>query len=293
MTATQSLRRPAVAARRQRSFRQAMSGRWLLTISLAYLVLLMVWAPLHLPLPADPRNADAGATVLAPSGAHWFGTDQNGYDVFSRIVLAGSNDLSSAAVGTVLAAVLGTALGILFSRGGVVSQIAMRVVDLLQALPLLAIAITVVGLTGGGNTTLLIVIIGVIAPQFIRLVRAEGVLLRKRGFVMMAKSYGASDFRIMWRHLAANSSTVIFPQLSLSLGIAIGMISGLGFLGLSAPGVASWGAMLQGGIPLLLTGQWWVTLFPALVIFTVILAASEASVAVQAIVERPRTGAGA
>lgn len=263
-----------------------------LLICVGYLVILALWTPLGLPLPYDPNQADSAATLLPPSASHLFGTDQYGFDIFSRSILAAYNDLTVAAAGTLVAAIIGTILGVLWSRGGAISEVAMRVVDLLQSLPLLVIAITIVGLAGGGSTMLLIIIIGVITPIFIRLVRAESILLRKRGYILVAQSYGASGFRVLWRHLIPNSSTVIFPQLSLSIGMAIIMISGLGFLGLGEAGKASWGGMLQSGISLLLTGQWWITTFPALMIFTVVLAASEASVALQRLVERP-SGQGA
>ena len=258
-------------------------------VCLGYLVLLACWTPLGLPLPHDPDATDSGATLMAPSREHLFGTDQYGYDIFSRSILAAYNDLTIAAAGTLLAAVLGTVLGVVWSRGGFISETAMRVIDLWQSLPLLAIAITLVGLTGGGSTMLLVIIVGFVTPVFIRLVRAESLLLRKRGYVLVARSYGASESRVLWRHLIPNCSTAIFPQFSLSLGLAIVMISSLGFLGLGQAGTASWGSMLQSGISLMLTGQWWITTFPALMIFTVVLAASEASVAIQRLVERPST----
>lgn len=258
-----------------------------LTACAAWIVILVGWAVLDLPLPHDPLRADLGNSVSPPTGSHWLGTDQVGYDVFSRSVKAAANDVVLALIGVGIAAVMGTVLGVLLSKPGKVSEVVMRGVDLVQAIPLLIVAITLVGLVGGSKLMLIVVILMVNVPMFIRLVRSEAQFLRRRGFVEVARSFGASELQIAMRHLAPNCSGVVFPQLSLSLGYGISTISAIGFLGFIPPGTASWGAMLNGGVPLLLSGGWWISLFPSLFILFTVLAFSEASNRLQRLVERP------
>lgn len=259
----------------------------ILTACAVWIIVLVGWAVLDLPLPHDPLRADLGDSVSPPTGSHWLGTDQVGYDVFSRSVKAAANDVVLAMVGVAIAAVIGTILGVLLSKPSKVSEVVMRGVDLVQAIPLLIVAITLVGLVGGSKAMLIVVILMVNVPLFIRLVRSEAQLLRRRGFVEVARSFGASEFQIAMRHLAPNCSGVVFPQLSLSLGYGISTISAIGFLGFIPPGTASWGAMLNGGVPLLLSGGWWISLFPSLFILFTVLAFSEASNRLQRLVERP------
>lgn len=258
-----------------------------LIASATYVLLLIGWSALSLPLPHDPVRGDLGAVMQSPSGEHWFGTDQNGYDIFSRIVYAAKNDAVLAASGVLIATVLGTMIGIAFSRPGIVSAIGMRLLDLFQSVPLLVIAITLIGLTNGSTFVLTIVIIMVNLPLFIRLVRAEALIVRRTGFVSVAKTYGVGEFRIAWRHLVPNCSGVILPQVSLSLAGAIITISALGFLGLQRPGTASWGTILNSGVALSLTGQWWISFFPAVIIFVTVLAFSELSFRLQRLIENP------
>jgi|ADGO01.1.fsa_nt_gi ABC-type dipeptide/oligopeptide/nickel transport systems, permease components len=263
--------------------------RWdpVLTLCFAWIIILVGWAVLGLPLPHDPLRADLGNSVAPPSAANWLGTDQVGFDVFSRSVKAASNDVVLAMVGVGISAILGTVFGVLLSRPGRVSELAMRALDLVQAIPLLVVAITLVGLVGGSRVMLVAVVVMVNAPLFIRLVRSEALILRRRGFVEISRSLGASEWYVAIRHIAPNCSGVIFPQLSLSLGYGIMAISAIGFLGFIPPGTASWGAMLNGGVPLLLSGAWWISIFPSIFIFLTVLAFSEASNRLQRLIERP------
>lgn len=263
--------------------------RWdrILTICALWIILLVGWAVLGLPLPHDPLRADLANSVSEPSARNWMGTDQVGFDVFSRSVEAAANDVVLAMVGVGIAAIVGTVLGVRFSKPGRISELAMRAVDLVQAIPLLIVAITLVGLVGGSRIMLVSVVLMVNVPLFIRLVRSEALILRRRGFVEVARSLGVSEFQITIRHLAPNCSGVVFPQLSLSLGYGISTISAIGFLGFIPPGTASWGAMLNGGVPLLLSGAWWISLFPSLFILLTVLAFSEASSRMQRLIERP------
>lgn len=278
------------------SARQSVRGRgrldprtWdpILTACGVWIVLLVGWAALRLPLPHDPFRADLGSPVTAPSAKHWMGTDQVGFDVFSRSVAAAANDVVLAMVGVGIAAVLGTVLGVLFSRPGRISELAMRALDLVQAIPLLIVAITLVGLVGGSKIMLVAVVLMVNVPLFIRLVRSEALILRRRGFVEVARSLGASELQVAVRHIAPNCSGVVFPQLSLSLGYGISTISAIGFLGFIPPDTASWGAMLNGGVPLLLSGAWWIAVYPSIFILLTVLAFSEASNRMQRLIERP------
>lgn len=259
----------------------------ILTVCGVWIFGLVGWALLGLPLPHDPLRADLGNPVRPPSSTNWMGTDQVGFDVFSRSIKAAGNDVVLAIIAVGMAAILGTVLGVLFSRPGRLSELAMRALDLIQAIPLLIVAITLVGLVGGSRIMLVVVVLMVNLPLFIRLVRSEALLLRRRGFVEVAQSFGASELAIALRHLVPNCSGVVFPQLSLSLGYGISTISAIGFLGFIPPGTASWGAMLNGGVPLLLSGAWWISVFPSLFILLTVLAFSEAASRLQRLIERP------
>lgn len=219
------------------------------------------------PLPYNPIQPGAGAPLSPPSVTHWFGTDRFGFDLFSRTLAAGSRDIPLALAGTLFSVVIGVPLGLLSITRGRTGELIMRALDAFQAFPLVVLAVAVVTLTGNRleNVVLAIVIINV--PRFMRLVRAQALVVRESRFVEAARTYGASWLRILGWHIFPNVAGVVLAQTSLTAAHAIVVIAALSFLGIGiAPPQASWGAMIQGGAQNMTTGQWWVVLFPGLAV---------------------------
>ncbi len=221
------------------------------------------------PLPFDPTAPDTDAVLAGPSAAHWFGTDLNGFDVFSRVIRAASRDIPLAMIGTVASLLVGVPLGLLACGKGKLGERIMRATDVFQAFPLLILAIVLVSLAGRAeprNVVWAIMITNV--PRFMRLVRSEGLALRESRFIEAAYSIGATRSRIAFRHILPNVAGVILVQVSLSAAYSLVVIAALAFIGIGAPPPEpSWGAMIKSGFGELANGNWWVTIFPGLAIF--------------------------
>ena len=220
-------------------------------------------------LPFDPTAPDANQPLAPPSGAHWFGTDLSGFDVFSRVVRAASRDIPLALVGTLASLVAGVPLGLLASGKGKLGERIMRVTDVFQAFPLLVLSVVLVSLAGRSNQWNVVWAIMITnVPRFMRLVRAEGLALREARFVEAAYAIGATRKRIAFRHILPNVAGVILVQVSLSAAYALVVIASLAFIGIGAPPPEpSWGAMIKSGFSELANGKWWVSIFPGLAIF--------------------------
>lgn len=247
----------------------------------------MLAASLLLPLPYNPTSPDATVTLQAPSAAHWFGTDSVGFDVFSRTVEAAARDLPLAFGGALGAALIGVSLGLLATTKGRVSTAIMRSLDAFQAFPLLVLAIAVVTLTGNRLEMVVLAIIIIEAPRFMRLVRAEGLAIRESRFIEAAEAIGARPRRILFVHLLPNVSGVIAVQLSIATANALMVVAALSFLGIGvSPPDPSWGAMIQAGARQMTTGQWWVSLFPGLAIFASVISLNLIADELDVILER-------
>lgn len=228
----------------------------------------LLLAAFFAPLPFDPVKPDADQVLRPPSAVHWFGTDRSGFDVLSRTISSAARDLPLALAGTLASLLVGVPLGLAASAKGKWGERIMRALDAFQAFPLLVLAVVVVTLTGNRleNVVLAIVIINV--PRFMRLVRSEVLPLRESRFIEAAIAIGASPVRTMYRHILPNVTSIILVQCSLSAAHAIVVIAALSFLGIGvSPPEATWGAMIQAGAPYMTTGQWWVVTFPGMAVF--------------------------
>jgi peptide/nickel transport system permease protein len=232
----------------------------------------MLLAAFFLPLPYDPLKPDPAATLKAPSGDHRLGTDLFGFDVFSRIIIAARLDLPLAIAGALVSMLIGVPLGLLASIKGRLGEGLMRGLDAFQAFPLLILAVAIVTLSGNRleNVVLAIAIINI--PRFMRLVRSEVLSLREARFVEAAIAFGAGRFRVMFRHLLPNVSGIILALVSLATAHAILVIAALSFIGVGiSPPDASWGAMIQSGAGNIVSGQWWVALFPGMAVVVAVI----------------------
>lgn len=237
----------------------------------AILALMAIFAPLVAPYPYAKQ--DISHARAAPSAQHIMGTDELGRDVFSRIVWGGRFSLS---VG-VLAVLLGTAIGMVFGAfagyfGGVVDDIIMRLMDVLQSIPgiLLAISVSVVLGPGLFNTLLALSVGGI--PMSCRLLRASILGIRHQEYLEAATSINASTGRIILKHVIPNSFAPLLVSSTMSIGNVIMMGAMLSFIGLGVqPPAPEWGSMIAGGRSLIRSCPWLVT-FPGIFIMLTVLA---------------------
>ena len=231
----------------------------------------LLLAALFAPLPYDP-NMPSSSSLLPPSGEHWLGTDRSGFDVFSRTIAAGRLDLPLALIGTLISLVIGVPVGLAASAKGRWSEWIMRGLDVFQAFPLLVLAIVIVSLTGNNLRTVVLALVLINAPRFVRLTRSEALSVRESRFMEAANAMGASWSRLLWRHLLPNISGSILAQASLGAANAIVAIAALSFLGIgTSPSDASWGAMIRSGSQTMATGQWWIAFGPGIAVFITVL----------------------
>ncbi len=242
-------------------------------VSAVVLLLIVLIAVFDDPLaPQGANEIDVAARLQGPSLEHPFGTDDLGRDILSRIILGASVSLRVGFLAVAIAMVIGAAIGLLAGfYGRWVDDVLMRIMDMLFAFPavLLAIAVLAVRGPGSGNTALAIAIVYV--PIFARVTRASVLGVREEVYVRASRSVGASDWRLLTRHVLPNAAPPIIVQTSISLAFAVLAEAALSFLGLGTqPPNPSWGLMLaegRGYIEL----AWWIAFFPGMAIFVTVL----------------------
>lgn len=237
-------------------------------------LLIMIAAALLGPAfaPYGVNETDIAGALKPPSADHWFGTDDLGRDVFSRVIVAAQVSLRVAVVSVAIALVLGVFLGIVSGyAGGWADGILMRIVDVMFAFPMLILALAIVAVLGPGANTATIAIGVVYVPIFARVARASTLSVRSEPFVRASQTMGTGAGRILLKHILPNISGPIIVQTSLSLAFAILSEAALSFLGLGVqPPQPSWGRMLFEAQSFLGTA-WWLAVFPGLAIFLTVL----------------------
>jgi peptide/nickel transport system permease protein len=238
------------------------------------MVLLFVLAGLLGPAiaPYDPLASNTAVALTGPSWAHWFGTDQLGRDIFSRIVVATQLDMGIAVSSVALAFGIGTLLGLAAGyRGGWIDRIVGRVVDTIMAFPLFVLAMGIVAALGNTLVNIVYATAIINLPIYARLARAEANVRREAGFVEAARLCGNSETRIVLTQLFPNILPLMMVQMSLTLGYAILNAAGLSFIGLGVrPPTAEWGILVAEGASFIVSGEWWVALFPGLVLMAAV-----------------------
>ena len=215
--------------------------------------------------PFDPDAVDIMNLLQGPSRTHWFGTDQVGRDVFSRVLYASRVDLFLCVAGVLPPMIIGTAVG-LFSGyfGGTVDSLLMRLYDLTAAFPFFVLVLAIVGVIGPGLTNFIIALTLVGWITYARLVRAEVLTIRESEYVQAARCLGFSHLTILLRHVLPNA---IGPIIAYGVSDAVlVMLAGasFGFLGMGAqPPTAEWGVMIANGQSFV-QQAWWICLFPGL-----------------------------
>ncbi|MFE3317476.1 ABC transporter permease [Nocardia sp. NPDC059195] len=220
----------------------------------------------------DPDAGDALDMLLPPRGEHLFGTDQNGRDIFARVVYGAGPSLSIGVSATVLALAVGTVVGVLAARGGRFGDWAVsRLLDVFLAIPGLLLVFLIVASRGPGSLTTIIGVAVVTLPSYARLVRGEVIRLRSAPFVEAARGLGWSPTAITFRHIVPNAVGPVLVLATIGIGSAIGLGASLSFLGLGPqPPTTEWGAMLSASRTYF-SVAWWPAVFPGIAITLTVL----------------------
>ncbi|MDT5078198.1 MAG: peptide/nickel transport system permease protein [Mycobacterium sp.] len=224
-------------------------------------------------VPDGINDVDVPSALQGPSGAHWFGTDELGRDVLSRVLVAVQASLEVAVVSVAFALVVGVTIGVVAGyRGGWVDTVFMRVVDVMFAFPVLLLALAIVAILGPGVTTTMLAIGVVYTPIFARVARASTLSVRVEPYVAVSRTMGTGHGYILARHVLPNIAGPLIVQTSLSLAFALLSEAALSFLGLGIqPPRPSLGRMIfdaQGFVTL----AWWMAVVPGAAIFVIVLA---------------------
>ncbi len=216
-------------------------------------------------VPYDPLASNTSAALQGPSASHWFGTDQLGRDIFSRVVAATRLDFSIAVTSVALVFVLGGLAGVTAGFfGGWVDTLVGRIADTIMAFPLFVLAMGIVAALGNSVTNIVIATAIINFPLYARVARAEANIRREAGFVQAARLSGNSEWRLLLTQIVPNIMPIMAVQMSLTMGYAILNAAGLSFIGLGVrPPTPEWGIMVAEGQPFITTA-WWITLFPGL-----------------------------
>jgi peptide/nickel transport system permease protein len=261
---------------------------WLGSAIIALSLLLAAFGPMISPY--DPTTASNDVSLAPPplgdlpglvmgsltgsnaQSPHWMGTDQSGLDIFSRIISAPRMDMTIALSAALLSCVFGTLIGLLagYVRNWATESM-MRVSDVLQAFPVFITAMMLVALAGRSPVNIVIALVLVYTPIFVRLTRAEVMSQMPRTYVEAARAAGNRPFVIALRHVLPNSLVPSIVQSSATVGFAIILTAGLSFVGAGVrPPTPEWGLMISQGAPQLILGEWWPSVFPGLAMSLVV-----------------------
>ena len=222
--------------------------------------------------PFDPTEVDVKNIRQTPSAEHWFGTDELGRDILSRVIYGTRVTLMVLIISISLALVLGTVLGLIAGyAGGMVETVIMRIMDAMLSFPMLILALSIIAILGTGIRNAMMAIAIVNIPNFCRVVRGQVLSVKQSEYIEAARSMGCSGFHIVFKEILPNSLDAIIIYASLRSSQAIITESSLSFLGLGVqPPTPSWGWMVAVGMKFWNVG-WWMSFFPGLAIFITVL----------------------
>lgn len=223
--------------------------------------------------PYPPNATGAGPLLSPPTAAHWFGTDNFGRDILSRVLAGARVSLWTGLIAVAVSVVIGVPIGAIAGYfGGKLGMVLMRLMDMLLAFPslLLAMALAVALGPGLGSAMIAVGVVGI--PEFARIMYGQTVSLREREYVEASRAIGLDDRVILFRHILPNALVPILVRCALGMGYAILTAAALSFIGLGAqPPLAEWGVMISDGRGYIISGEWWMTFFPGLAIASSIL----------------------
>jgi peptide/nickel transport system permease protein len=237
---------------------------------IALFVLLAIFAPFVAPY--DPVATSWSAVRKAPSSAHWFGTDELGRDIMSRIIFGTRASLLAGVISVSIAIAIGVPLGLLAGyRGGFIDALISRITDAMLACPALILAIALAAFLGPSLTNAMIAIGITATPIFIRLTRGQAINVKVENYIEAAEAIGNSSLRIALRHVLPNVIPALLVQITLSIAAAIIAEAALSFLGLGQqPPSPSWGSMLNSAQRFLVSAPW-MAFWPGLSIFLIVM----------------------
>jgi peptide/nickel transport system permease protein len=245
-------------------------------LALFGLIIFAVWVAVSIFAPAiapyGPLQQDIVNRLQGPSAAHWFGTDQLGRDIFTRVLYGGRLSLPAGLMVVILAGFIGTALGAVAGFvGGWAEEGLMRMTEVFMAFPTIILAMAIAAALGPSLINAVLAMVVVWWPNYARVVRALVLTVKNNDYVDAARALGTSESRILWRTVLPNCIAPVLVLATLDLGNAILIFAGLSFLGLGPePSSPEWGRMVADGIQYF--DQWWLAAFPGLAIFTVVIA---------------------
>lgn len=245
-------------------------------IALAGLVVLALWVLISVGAPViapyKPLEQKVIERLKPPSATHWFGTDQLGRDVLTRVLYGGRLSLPAGVAVVVLAGLIGTALGALSGfAGGWLDEIIMRITEVFMAFPTIILAMAVASALGPNLLNAIFAMVVVWWPAYARVVRSLVLSVKKNDYVEASRALGVPGSRILWRTVLPNCLAPAVVVATIDLGNAVLVFAGLSFLGLGPdPATPEWGRMIADGIQYF--DQWWMSAFPGLAIFTVVMA---------------------
>ncbi len=240
------------------------------SIVVGIFMFIVIFAPLIAPY--NSFLNDMAERLQPPSWSHFFGTDQFGRDIFSRVIYGSRIEIWIIFLVSLISGGVGTLLGVISGYfGGIVDEIIMRITDMFLAFPSLVLAMAFAAALGPSLTNTIIAISIVGWTVFARLARAEAMKVKKQPYIEAIRSIGAGNIRIMFLHVLPMCLSPVLVQLTLRMGTIILTAAGLGFLGLGVrPPLPEWGSMVSDGRSYLV-GQWWISTFPGIAIALVVL----------------------
>lgn len=241
-------------------------------VVIGLIALAAIFAPWIAPYPPDAT--DAASALQSVSLHHPLGTDLYGRDLLSRIIFAARIDLSVAFVATAVAVMIGALLGATIGYyGGWVDNFAMRAVDAVMAFPAFVLAMGITAALGNSTINVAIAISITQVPGYLRLIRGEMLRIREMEYAEAAHTVGNPTWRIVLIHLLPNCMPPLIVQATLAMGFALLTMAALSFIGLGIqPPQSEWGVMTAEGASQIVTGEWWLFLFPGLAIMITVLA---------------------
>lgn len=240
-------------------------------VLIGFFALLAIFAPWLMPY--DPVAVNVNEILQAPSAKHWFGTDNNGMDVLSRVIYGARYAFGIAVPAVFLGLTIGVPIGLYTGyRGGLIDEVVMRVMDALRVFPSIILSLAVVA-AAGPSLFNVVVVIGVLdAALFVRIVRAEVLALRSSNFVESGVALGNPLWRILFIHLLPNAIQGAMAQSAVRGAWAVRISATLAFLGIGIqPPTPEWGAMIRVGAESIVNGQWWVGIFPGVALILMVL----------------------
>lgn len=239
-----------------------------------FLVLIAIFAPLIVPYPSHiMRDTNPQDKLLPPSTRYFFGTDELGRDIFSRVLYGTRISLETAVVAVAVALLIGVPLGAIAGvKGGFIDELIMRIADIFLSFPSLLLAIAIAAFLGSSLQNAILAIVISWWPWYTRLVRGQAVSVRERQFVKAARAIGTSTWSIIFRHIIPNCIGPVIVQASMDLGGVILTLASLSFLGLGAQSpTPEWGLMVSTSRQYFLNA-WWYSIFPGFAIFISVFA---------------------